>query len=43
MTKVTSNLILLIYGNRFSEFGMLLIKLKKLKECLEEPLKELLG
>lgn len=42
MTKVTANLILLVHGERISEFGMLLVKLKKLKEYIEEPLKELL-
>lgn len=41
MTKVTNNFILLIQGDRTTEYGMLLIKLKKLKEYLEEPLKDI--
>lgn len=41
MTKVTNNFILLIQGDRTTEYGMLLLKLKKLKEYLVEPLTEI--
>eukprot|EP00029_Vermamoeba_vermiformis_P013717 TRINITY_DN8639_c0_g1_i1.p1 TRINITY_DN8639_c0_g1~~TRINITY_DN8639_c0_g1_i1.p1 ORF type:complete len:118 (-),score=28.64 TRINITY_DN8639_c0_g1_i1:65-418(-) len=42
VTKVTNQFLLCIYGDLTSEFGMLKLKAKLLKEYLEEPLKQIM-
>ena len=42
MSKVTSNLLLMILGDTTAEFGMLKVKAQKLREYLEAPLKDIM-